>query len=111
MTTENGTKKGGIAEEAASRAPRADVLFELGEKYFTPGVLVAVPMRELLLGLHRHARGDWGNLELFDWQQNELALQNGSRLFSAYRGGNGVKFWIITESDRSCTTVLLPEEY
>ena len=58
--------------------------------------------------LTRHAAGDWGNLCDEDRRENELALQEGHRLLSAYQADDGTKFWIITEADRSVTTVLLP---
>ena len=58
-----------------------------------------------------YARGDWGDLCSEDKQANDDALSVGARLLSAYHTGDGRKFWIITEADRSVTTVLLPEEY
>ena len=61
--------------------------------------------------LARHARGDWGELDPADWNANETALIDGTRLLSAYELSSGVKIWIITESDRSSTCILLPEEY
>lgn len=61
--------------------------------------------------LRRHARGDWGELCREDWEANERALFENSRLFSAYHDRAGHKFYIITEHDRSITTVLLPEDY
>ena len=62
--------------------------------------------------LKRHARGDWGNLCQEDREQNELALRAGNlRLFSAYEHWRLPKIWIITEADRSVTTILFPEEY
>jgi hypothetical protein len=60
--------------------------------------------------LGRHVRGDWGDLDDEDKQRNDEALTLGSRIFSAYLV-KGVKFWVITEADRSVTTILLPEEY
>lgn len=60
--------------------------------------------------LARHATGDWGNLCAFDRRQNEIALKDGYRLFSSYETTAG-RVWIITEADRSVTTILLPEEY
>jgi hypothetical protein len=60
--------------------------------------------------LARHATGDWGELCAFDRQQNELALHEGYRVLSSYQLGEG-RIWIITEADRSVTTILLPEEY
>jgi hypothetical protein len=60
--------------------------------------------------LARHATGDWGNLCSFDYRQNEIALRDGYRVFSSYDVPAG-RVWIITEADRSLTTILLPEEY
>jgi hypothetical protein len=60
--------------------------------------------------LARHATGDWGDLCAFDRRQNEIALRDGERVFSSYDVPAG-KVWIITEADRSVTTILLPEEY
>ena len=60
--------------------------------------------------LARHATGDWGELCAFDRRQNEIALRDGYRVLSSYDGPAG-RVWIITEADRSVTTILLPEEY
>ena len=60
--------------------------------------------------LARHATGDWGALCAFDRRQNEIALIDGYRIFSSYEVPAG-RVWIITEADRSVTTILLPEEY
>lgn len=64
----------------------------------------------VLESIRRHLRGDWGEMDPEDIEANEKALQDGSRLFSAYTTGPE-KIWIITESDRSATTVLFPSEY
>lgn len=61
--------------------------------------------------LRRHLRGDWGEVDKSDQRQNEWALKNGARLLSAYKTRLGTDIWIITEADRSVTTILLPEEY
>jgi len=61
--------------------------------------------------MFRHAKGDWGEVNDEDKASNDAALVDGDRLVSAYTATNGTKFWIITECDRSVTTVLLPEEY
>ena len=87
---------------------------------FDPGAIVATPgaleaLREAgqqpAEFLDRHLKGDWGDLCAHDRAVNEEALRDGSRLFSAYRSRAGVRFYVITESDRSATTVLLPEDY
>jgi hypothetical protein len=84
----------------------------LGRVLATPGALS-------LLGksgehpfdlLARHATGDWGELCAFDLRQNEIALREGYRVLSSYPVGRKC-IWIITEADRSVTTILLPEEY
>ena len=61
--------------------------------------------------LVRHIAGDWGDVGEHDRRENELSLVRGFRLLSAYTLNSGTKIWIITEADRSATTVLLPEEY
>ena len=91
------------------RKPRA--LFELGRLVATPGVLDAVPRGELLSAVGRHLKGDWGEVPDGDARENELALRCGFRIVSAYRRANGTEFFIITEADRSYTTVLLKNEY
>jgi hypothetical protein len=85
--------------------------FPLGQVVATPGVIAAIPNAEMMRTLARHARGDWGELCPEDAQENELSLREGFRLLSAYTSSTGVKFWIITEADRSATTFLLPDEY
>ena len=85
--------------------------FPLGRLLATPGVLAAIPNDEMLAALSRHVRGDWGDVGEHDRNENELSLKDGFRLLSVYHTLARVKFWIITEADRSATTVLLPEEY
>ena len=60
--------------------------------------------------LRRHMSGDWGDLDTDDLDANEDALHTDARIFSVYII-QGVKFWVITEADRSSTTILLPSEY
>jgi hypothetical protein len=83
----------------------------LGRVVATPGALKEIPPAEMLRALDRHQRGDWGEVDEADRQENELSYEKGFRILSAYRTSNDVRFWIITEADRSSTTVLLPEEY
>lgn len=85
--------------------------FSLGRVVATPHVLEMVPQAEITAALNRHLKGDWGVMPEEDRDANELALKGGDRIFSAYHSRTGIKFWIITEWDRSATTILLPEEY
>lgn len=89
-----------------------------GSPLFAPGILTAtanasrtVPPGDVLAALARHLNGDWGDVGPSDWQANDRAVIEDSRIFSVYRTEAGVKFWVITEADRSSTTVLLPEDY
>lgn len=66
---------------------------------------------DIVTTIHRHQRGGWGDICQSDKEENELSLQKGFRLMSVYTATNGTVFWIITESDRSVTTLLLPDEY
>jgi hypothetical protein len=61
--------------------------------------------------LRRHGNGDWGELSEGDRRANEQSLKEGSRILSAYSTSKGVRLWVITEADRSSTTILLPDEY
>jgi len=85
--------------------------FSLGHTVATPNALAEIPDDEILLALSRHIRGDWGKLDREDLAANERALRSGGRLFSEYHSTQKVKFWVITEADRSVTTVLLPKDY
>lgn len=87
------------------------VLFKLGILLITPQAQAELDPSDQLTGVRRHASGDWGELSDEDRQENQLSLQEGFRLLSAYTSRGGVKFWIITEADRSATTVLLPSDY
>lgn len=85
-------------------------LFRPGNIVATPGVLDALEQngQSPLAFLERHVMGDWGELPPEDVAENDRALMYGSRLFSSYRMADGTKLWIITEWDRSVTTLLLP---
>lgn len=83
----------------------------LGEVYVTPGVIENVSKEDINKALDRHKKGDWGDVCQEDWELNNEALEMGYRILSSYTSSNGIKFWIITEADRSTTTILLPEEY
>ena len=85
--------------------------FPLGRTVTTPGALADVPAEEMQAALFRHHHGDWGDVGDDDRQENERSLRDGCRLFSVFHTKAGVKFYVITEHDRSATTVLLPDEY
>ena len=84
--------------------------FPLGQTVITANALGRVHPADVCVALQRHANGDWGDLAATDKAENELSLQEGFRLLSAYRDRKGTRFLIITEADRSSTTVLLPED-
>lgn len=85
--------------------------FSLGQVVATAQAMATLANTDMQLALQRHVTGDWGDVGKEDREANEQALLNGTRLLSIYRSSKGVKFWIITEADRSATTVLLPEDY
>jgi hypothetical protein len=84
----------------------------LGRVVATPGALKLLSEmgEDPFDYLARHATGDWGDLCAFDLRQNEIALRDGYRVLSSYEIPTG-RVWILTEADRSVTTILLPEEY
>ena len=84
--------------------------FNPGRLMITRNAKNALPRREVDAAINRHLSGDWGDVCQSDWQRNEQALRDGDRLLSVYQTQAGEKFWIITESDRSTTTVLLPSD-
>jgi hypothetical protein len=108
------------AGEAGELAGRRAQRFALGRTEMTRGAieLLAPESGDVYLAsieanhyLARHASGDWGEVDDHDKGVNEDAVQNGARILSAYSVRGGDKIWIITEWDRSVTTVLLPSEY
>ena len=88
-------------------------LFDLGQVVATPGALDAMEHTgdQPIWYLSLHVSGQWGDLEGEDKAQNDAAVRNGDRIMSAYPLSDGTRIWIITEWDRSVTTILLPEEY
>ena len=85
--------------------------FPLGQTVATPGALDLLSHTEISMLLRRHSNGDWGDMCQDDKDSNDHALAMGEgRLFSSYVTEKG-KVWVITEADRSATTVLLPSEY
>ena len=100
----------GEHEQGGASAPSVGK-FSLGQVVATPGALEGIPQEEVIAALRRHHHGDWGELCPEDREENDRSLLDGGRLFSAYASQAGTRFWIITEADRSVTTVLLPDEY
>jgi hypothetical protein len=89
-------------------------LFPLGQTVSTPGAIQALMEEGSGTSdlLSRHVSGDWGDLSEGDKEENEVSLTEGFRIFSAYiLPRTKVKVWVITEADRSVTTLLLPDEY
>jgi hypothetical protein len=114
------------SEEAISRVNPADFsdagdgatnnaneykLFPLGRTVITQGAQTAISTSDIGYALHRHMTGDWGEVTDNDRKSNDYAVNREERLVSNYVSSDGTKFWIITEADRSYTTVLLPDEY
>jgi hypothetical protein len=87
--------------------------FRLGQLVATPGALrtIAESGEDPLTLIRRHQSGDWGEVPAKDARENEVSLQHGFRLLSAYTLMTGVTIWILTEADRSATTILRPEKY
>jgi hypothetical protein len=88
-------------------------LFALGTVYATPGALAMLSEQgvEASVLILRHHNGDWSEMTNEDRHANQIALRQGARIFSAYAVGPQTKLWVITEADRSATTLLLPSEY
>ena len=87
--------------------------FALGQTFITPGAEEALQIagQTATEFLRRHMSGDWGDLSDDDITENELSVKRGFRLLSSYQTAKGQQLWIITEADRSATTILLPSEY
>jgi hypothetical protein len=98
---------------AVQAAEHGERKFPLGQLAITPGTLAALAVNQQTssIFLRRHWRGDWGELDAEDVQENEHSLANGFRLLSVYTLKDGTRIWIITEADRSATTIVLPSEY
>lgn len=111
-----------MIESSSHLPPSAKARFELGQLCYTPGAQAALQRYQVspFQLLARHVAGDWGDVCAEDAEANEDALREGSRLLSSYTLAppdreseemTPVKVWVITEADRSVTTILLPEDY
>ena len=88
----------------------APIRFRLGDTVITISAHSVLPELDVVLALQRHQSGDWGEVDEHDREKNESALRTGDRLVSVYKSVNEKKFYIITEWDRSTTTILLHKD-
>lgn len=87
-------------------------LLPLGRVVVTGGAAERLSAADVATAIRRHSSGDWGDVDEHDWEANTLAVDDGGRILSVYHAdSNGERFWVITEADRSVTTVLFPSEY
>lgn len=97
----------------STREKRPIALFPLGQIVATPGALEALEHAAINAAdlIRRHQSGDWGNVPPEDAEENNKSVANGWRILSSYAISDDQNIWIITEADRSVTTLLLPKEY
>ena len=95
------------------RRTQNTALIDLGQTFMTIGAKEALEEsnQTAMEFLIRHQSGDWGIVCEEDGQENDFSVKEEFRILSAYKTANGEKIWIITEADRSSTTILLPSEY
>lgn len=98
-----------LPDWATAEASRTQ--FSVDQTVIARNALERIGLEDSAKALARHASGDWGELNEHNRDANEAALKDGTRLFSVYRNDSGQKFYIITEADRSCAAILLPEDY
>ena len=98
-------------EEPPNTALHIVPKFPLGNLVATPNALAQIPNHDIQKALLRHSCGDWGLVDADDRAANDRALIEGTRLLSVFESETKIRFWIITEWDRSVTTILLPEDY
>jgi hypothetical protein len=107
--------KGQIHKKEISEMQKTErkPLFDLGQLVATPGALAALEKtgQNAMEFLSRHVRGDWGDILEEDKKENQFSLEKGFRLMSSYRTTADDVVWVITEANRSHTTLLLPNEY
>ena len=99
------------AEQGGGGPLRRPPLFDLGQTFVTANAQMKLHPEDIQKALSSHQSGDWGEVDLEDWGANQNALADGLRLLSVYHDRHRVKFYIITEADRSITPVMLPEDY
>ena len=99
--------------ETNANSTLSPIHFQLGQIYITPGAQDALEEsgESAKTFINRHARLEQGELSDDDHRENLFSVSRQLRIFSAFKTANGVKIWVITEADRSATTILLPSEY
>lgn len=102
-----------MADDSKQAPTKPKPLFDLGQFGATPGALSTMAQLDIspLDLIYKHITGDWSDMSAEDQEQNLHAIRSGMRVFSSYKIGATTKIWIITEADRSSTTLLLPSEY
>ncbi len=100
-----------VSNVPESQTPNISARFPLGRVVITANAERELVPYDVTAALARHAAGDWGECGNHDREENDRALVHGWQLHSAYRDRQNVAFWIITEADRSATTILLPSDY
>jgi hypothetical protein len=107
--------KGQIHKKEISEMQKTErkPLFDLGQLVATPGALAALEKtgQNAMEFLSRHFTGDWGDLPEEDKAENQFSLEKGFQILSSYRTNANDKIWVITEANRSHTTLMLPDEY
>jgi hypothetical protein len=100
-------------QETPNASKGSTIHLPLGQFVSTPGAIAAMAKagQKPAVLISRHRKGDWGEIGNEDWNANNDAVEDGERVLSAYQLNDGTKLWVITEADRSATTILLPEEY
>jgi hypothetical protein len=93
------------------RTENISPLFPLGNLLITPTARDLLTPEIIANLLQRHQCGDWGDMTAEDKQENDYSVPRALRIFSAYNVGEGERVWLITEADRSATTILTPEDY
>jgi len=85
--------------------------FLLGKIVATPAALQSLSVEDICRAIDRHVCGEWGMVSEADRAENEFALRHGLRVMSVFESKGGVRFWVLSEADRSVTTLLLPGDY
>jgi len=85
--------------------------FSLGEIHVTSGAAAKLLSQDIDAAVRRHSRGDWGEIRADGQEDNDRRLEHGGTIASIYTSSTGIRFYVLTEADRTVTTVLLPDEF